>query len=76
MTERDAYINLLAAVISQALQDVKLSERNMQNIRNKKSAEAFLMGKGLEAYCSLGGLNAEYIRKKAGLLTKAVSNSA
>jgi hypothetical protein len=56
----EAVINLVGAIINRAILDL-----DSRNLADRKSARDFLAeGGGLDNWCKLAGLSAEYIRKE------------
>lgn len=75
MVYKENYYLLLAAIIKKAVEDYNIEidpnwkERKKKFKRKcKRSAHAFFKSKHFERLCDDGGLNADDIRKRAGVV--------
>ena len=63
----NGYMELAAAVIRQAIADLKwIESKDNKKAKIGRDAYRFLKGEGLEAWCNVLGLSANYIRKELG----------
>ncbi len=75
MIYRENYYLLLAAIIKKAVEDYNIEidpnwkePKNKFKIKHKRSAQAFFKIKRFERLCDAGGLNADDVRKRAGVV--------
>jgi len=72
---KEGYYRLVAAIIKKAVEDYNieidpnLSEMTREaKLKYKRSAHAFFKSKRFERLCEVAGLNADDIRKRAGVV--------
>lgn len=67
---KEPYLDLVGAIIRQAVQDLSMSDKRPNARKYKQSAQVFLESELMDNYCELCNLNAQYIRAEIAKIMK------